>query len=75
MEKATDVIPSFSEVTIRLAALPTWAHEKAMEIVYPDCPPPGVLYIMPALRKVFLVLSIGEALVAASNRAPTEVAS
>lgn len=68
---ATDVIPAMAEMGERMKRLPMWAHEKAAEILYPDCPPPGVLYIMSAPRKVFLGLTIAEALVEASERGST----
>ena len=58
---ATDVIPR--DLAARMGRLPRWALEKAIEIVWPVCPPPGVLYVLPAGRKLYLTLNIAEALV------------
>ena len=68
MAHATDVIPKVPDLMGRLSALPPWALERAVEIVDPDCPPPGILYPLPAPQKLFLRLTIGEALVEASKR-------
>jgi hypothetical protein len=66
--KVTDVIPKWSEMNCRANALPEWALAKAAELLYPNCPPPGVLYVLPAPRKFYLTVIIAEALVEASKR-------
>lgn len=72
MPHATDVIPD--NLLELLGDLPPWAVEQASEIVNPDCPPPGVLYVLPAPRKVFLTYTIAKALVDTRVEALTEVA-
>lgn len=71
-DKATDVIPE--NILALLGELPEWALQRASEILYPECPPPGVLYQLPAGRKVFLQYNIAKALVEARTEALTEVA-
>jgi hypothetical protein len=67
MAKATDIIPDHEEFSRRISALPEWARQRASQLAYPDCPPPGVLYVLPSGVKVYLVLTIAEALVEATK--------
>ena len=65
-EKITDIIPE--DLLEQLAVLPPWARNKAIELVDPECPPPGVFYVLPAPRKLYLRLTIAKALVDCANK-------